>query len=154
MTQKQYLIIGASIAASGLAVYFLLQARKMLMPVDGSITSPFGLRKNPISGDPEFHNGIDIQAAEGTPIVAPAAGLVINVFSNDKGGNQMLIKHDNGYTTGYAHLSAYEVKQGDRVSKGQLIALVGTTGNSTGAHLHLTLKDKNGVTIDPQNYFA
>ncbi len=121
-------------------------------PVKGRISSPFGNRIHPVTKSPSFHNGIDIAAPSGTPILSPESGRVINRYENATGGKQLIIEHSNGYVTGYAHLSDYAVKSGDNVKKGQLIGYVGTTGRVTGAHLHLTLK-KQGVYLNPENYF-
>ena len=76
-------------------------------------------------------------------------GVVENVYSNPEGGNQLIIKHDNGYTTGYAHLAKALLKKGDKVKQGDIVALSGNTGKSTGPHLHFTLKDKTGNWMDP-----
>jgi murein DD-endopeptidase MepM/ murein hydrolase activator NlpD len=157
MTTRQYLYAGLWISVAGVVIYTIIRKTKsapMIFPVNGPITSPFGARIHPITGEPDFHNGIDIKAATGDKIKAPASGVVKSIYFNDAGGNQMLIQHDNGYTTGYAHLSKYLVKQGDRVVQGQEVAEVGNTGNSTGSHLHLTLKDSSGVTINPINHFV
>jgi murein DD-endopeptidase MepM/ murein hydrolase activator NlpD len=157
MNTRQYLYVGIGLTVAGVVIYAVvkkMQDRTMIMPVNGPITSPFGARIHPISGEPDFHNGIDIKAATGDKIIAPANGVVKSQYFNDAGGNQMLIEHDNGYTTGYAHLSKYLVKQGDRVKKGQAVAEVGNTGNSTGSHLHLTLKDSSGTIINPINHFV
>lgn len=157
------LAISAGISVTGIVVFYAYINRKkktigselpMPLPVNNVITSPFGDRVHPVDGVEKFHNGIDIRGAVGDKVYSPADGKVSSIYSNDAGGNQMVIKHDNGYTTGYAHLSKYHVSVGDRVKKGQLIAEVGNTGKTTGAHLHLTLKDSNGNYLNPQNYFA
>lgn len=120
----------------------------MKYPVKGKITSKYGNRIHPVTGVKKFHNGIDIAAPTGTHVLAPASGKVINRYYNSTGGNQLIIKHDNGFQTGYAHLHKIHVSVGDRVEQGELIAEVGNTGASTGAHLHLTMR-KNGVLVDP-----
>lgn len=155
------LAISAGISVAGIVAFYIYINRKkkidqlpMPFPVKNSITSEFGDRVHPVDGTEKFHNGIDIRGAVGDPILAPADGTVASRYYNDAGGNQLTIKHDNGYTTGYAHLSKYHVNAGDRVRKGQLIAEVGATGKVTGAHLHLTLKDANGNLLNPINYFA
>lgn len=121
---------------------------KLLRPVPGPITSNYGNRYH--NGAMQFHNGIDIGVPVGTPIVSPLNGEVTSIYHNPKGGNQLIITHDNGYQTGYAHLSSYNVYVGQKVTRGQKIAYSGNTGNSTGPHLHFTVK-KNGNPINPLN---
>lgn len=126
----------------------------MKYPVQGKITSPYGNRIHPISGVQKFHNGIDIGVSTGTPIIAPAPGTVTKKYTDSLGGNSLVIKHDNGFSTGYAHLSAWEVEIGDKVHQGQTIAKSGNTGNSTGPHLHLTMRDQNGGYVNPEDYLV
>lgn len=128
----------------------------MLYPLatQGRITSSFGNRTNPITKQPQFHNGIDISAPVGTRIISPADGRVKALYSNTQGGNQLIITHDNGYTTGYAHLSSYAVKLNERVIQGATIAGVGESGQVTGPHLHFTLKDAKGNFLNPVNYIS
>lgn len=116
------------------------------------VSSPFGDRIHPITGANSFHNGVDFAAALGTPIVAPASGVVEKVYSNSTGGNQIIIKHSFGRTTGYAHLQDVWVQQGERVYQGDEIGTVGSTGASTGPHLHYTYK-KNGEYKDPMKVY-
>ena len=127
--------------------------KKMLYPLAVNvITSPFGNRKHPITGLMTFHNGIDLAAKIGTVVACPADGIVTAVTYNSTGGNQLSIKHDNGFTTGYLHLSRYAVKLNDRVKQSQIIAYTGATGNVTGPHLHLILKDASGKYLNPADY--
>lgn len=115
------------------------------------VTSPFGKRTHPVTGEQSsFHNGIDIATPSGTPIHSPASGIVTKNYYNDAGGNQLVIKHDNGYTTGYAHLSKSMVSIGEKIKKNQIIGLTGATGKVTGPHLHLTVKSAAGDYLDPQ----
>lgn len=125
---------------------------KINKPVDGPITSPFGIRKHPITGAYKFHNGVDIAASVGTPIYAPADGVVVVSNYTSTGGNQLVIKHDL-YYTGYAHLNDKSVAIDQNVKKGQVIGHVGKTGAVTGAHLHFTLKALNYTYLDPEKYF-
>lgn len=128
-----------------------------LWPVPGyhQVTSKFGPRTAPTAGASSIHNGIDIAAPIGTPVVAPWDGIVAKVYSNAAGGNQLIIDHDNGYRTGYAHLSRALVQVGDRVTRGQQVAEVGNTGHSTGPHLHFTVRPPSltgmAAHIDPQS---
>ena len=120
----------------------------LIKPVSGIITSKFGvgsaIRRS-------SHTGLDIATSSGTPIVAAASGTV--TFSGRKGsyGNMLVISHSNNVQTYYAHCSKLYVSAGTSVSQGQTIAAVGSTGNSTGPHLHLEIR-VNGVAYNPQNY--
>lgn len=121
---------------------------KWIRPVSGSITSGFGWRMHPVFKIVKFHNGIDISVPEGTPIVAVANGEVI--FSNWWGGygKTVIIDHGSGVATLYAHCSQLLVGVGQHVKAGQHLALVGSTGISTGHHLHFEIR-RNGVPINP-----
>lgn len=104
------------------------------------IASPFGYRIHPVTHKRSFHAGLDLPAKYGTPVYAPASGVV--VYADKKGayGNFMLIAHSYGFKTAYGHLSKFAVKSGDYVTKGQKIAYVGSTGRSTGPHLHYEIR--------------
>jgi murein DD-endopeptidase MepM/ murein hydrolase activator NlpD len=115
------------------------------------VTSPFGYRTDPINGLPSFHSGIDFGAAFGDDVFATADGTVASVGSDASHGNNIIINHGQGIKTWYMHLSKTLVSAGDTVTKGQRIGLVGSTGRSTGPHLHYELI-KNGKSIDPKPY--
>jgi len=117
-------------------------------PVTGTITSPFGWRTNPFGGGPEFHQGLDIAAPTGTTVMAAAAGTVIMAQWYGGYGNYILIDHGGGYSTGYGHLSAIYVSTGQSVARGQAIGAVGSTGQSTGPHLHFEVRIA-GKPVDP-----
>lgn len=117
-------------------------------PVSGTITSPFGWRSNPFGGSPEFHQGLDIAAPTGTTVTATAAGTVILAQWYGGYGNYILIDHGGSYSSGYGHLSAIYVSVGQKVQKGQAIGAVGSTGQSTGPHLHFEIRI-NGKPVDP-----
>lgn len=119
-------------------------------PVEGVKTSDFGARVHPISGEESFHFGLDIGAAEGTPIHAFAAGTVREVGFNSY-GNYAILDHDDGFSTLYAHCSRIDVKQGDTVAAGDAIAAVGATGNATGNHLHFEVW-RDGKALNPSHY--
>lgn len=142
---KPFLLIGAGLAA---VLIFSKKKFSWLIPVPAKITSRFGNRTNP-DNTKEFHNGIDLAVPVGTPIKSPAPGIVVDRYFNSKGGNQLVIKHDNGYKTGYAHLSSMSYSIGERVPQGTIIAYSGNTGNTRGAHLHFTLKEPSGNYINP-----
>lgn len=126
---------------------------KMALPVDGKITSRFGTeRKNTQTGKVFKHNGIDIAAPKGTPIKTPADGKVIAATDRFQGkkswGKLIMIDHGNGIKTRYAHLDAYGVMKGDRVFSGDIIGKVGTTGQTTGPHVHFEVI-VDGKNVDP-----
>jgi murein DD-endopeptidase MepM/ murein hydrolase activator NlpD len=126
----------------------LLAAIPSLNPVNGGIAASFGWRTNPW---PEFHKGLDLEANYGTPVHATAAGTVASATWDGGFGLKVDIDHGNGYHTWYAHLSRASVNAGQRVTKGQLIALSGSSGSSTGPHLHYQLMH-DGQPIDPQPF--
>ena len=121
-------------------------------PLHGKLTSAFGMREHPILGVVRMHNGIDIAAAQGTEVEAALPGTV--VFSGKRGGygNTIMIEHSNGLTTMYAHCASLSVQKGDVVRQGESIATVGSTGLSTGPHLHFEVR-REGAAIDPQKVF-
>lgn len=115
------------------------------------ITSPFGWRYHPIYHENRYHSGVDIGASYGATIVAADGGTVITAGSVSGYGNCVVINHGNGLTTLYGHMSSIAVSVGQRVSKGQTIGYVGSTGNSTGPHLHWEVT-VNGQRVNPLNY--
>jgi len=117
-------------------------------PVTGTITSPFGWRSNPFGGAPEFHQGLDIAAPMGTTVTAAASGTVIMAQWYGGYGNYILIDHGGGYSPGYGHLSAIYVSNGQSIQRGQAIGAVGSTGQSTGPHLHFEVRIA-GKPVDP-----
>ena len=121
-------------------------------PASHNVTSPFGDRNSPTAGASSNHKGIDIGAGSGSSIVAAASGTVTVSTYSDSAGNYVTIDHGNGFHTVYMHASALYVKAGQKVSAGQQIAAVGSTGYSTGPHLHFGIM-KNGVYVNPMNYF-
>ena len=123
------------------------------LAVDGTITSRFGTRKDPISGEIKTHGGTDIASATGTSILAAADGTVISATWHNSYGYYVKIKHNDTYSTLYAHCSALLVSEGQAVKQGQVIAQVGSTGYSTGPHLHFEVI-QNGVRVDALRFFA
>lgn len=115
------------------------------------ISSEFGPRRAPTAGASSYHRGRDYAAPSGTPIYASAAGTVITASYNGVRGNYVVIDHGNGLQTWYQHASRLYVSAGQKVSRGQNIAAVGTTGVSTGAHLHYEVH-VNGTAVDPRKY--
>lgn len=122
-----------------------------IYPSFGRISDAYGTRIHPITGHLEFHYGIDIANQAGTPIYATAAGKVIRADYDSGYGKRIVIDHGNGYRSLYAHLYNHQVYEGDVVEKGQIIALMGNTGLSTGPHLHYEVQYKEGK-VNPANY--
>ena len=120
-------------------------------PVPGTVGSGFGNRIHPIFGVPRFHAGVDFAGNTGDPIQAAASGKVIQVKNREGYGNTVMIDHGDGWTTLYAHLSSYAVGLGTQVALGQVIGAVGSTGWSTGPHLHFEIRYE-GVPQDPAKY--
>jgi murein DD-endopeptidase MepM/ murein hydrolase activator NlpD len=132
----------------------LIQATPSIIPIEGGwISSNFGYRKDPFTHKTQYHDGIDISANRGTPVYAAADGVIRNCYYNGGGyGRMITIDHGFGFTTVYAHLNKYVVKKGQQVKRGQKIGEVGSTGRSTGPHLHYEVQ-KFGVPKNPKNYF-
>ena len=132
-------------------------ARKTIpttMPVPmGYYSSNYGYRLDPINGKTSFHTGVDLIAPPGTPVVAAAGGVVSTVAFVAEYGNVVEVDHDNGLTSRYAHLSKSLVKVGDVVMKGQNVALVGSTGRTTGPHLHFEVREK-GIPLNPNKFLS
>jgi murein DD-endopeptidase MepM/ murein hydrolase activator NlpD len=120
-------------------------------PVSGTITSPFGYRRSPFGSGMEFHQGLDIAAPMGTTVQAAAGGTVISAGWYGGYGNYVLIDHGGGMATGYGHLSQIFVSAGQQIQKGQAIGAVGSTGMSTGPHLHFEVR-LHGKPTDPAAY--
>ena len=119
----------------------------------GRVSSHFGLRHHPIFGDERHHDGIDIAAVEGTPIRAARQGVVREARWDAHYGNLVVVDHGRGLETRYAHCHTLDVHVGERVAAGQQIASVGSTGQSTGPHLHFEVRAK-GEPIDPSDWIG
>ncbi len=129
----------------------LLAAKPSGWPVKGWLTSSFGLRRDPFTGKRKMHEGLDVAARTGTPVYATADGIVSSVRTEPGYGKVVTIDHGYGYRTVYGHNSKYNVKVGQRVRRGDLIAAVGNTGRSTGSHVHYEIR-LNGVPVNPRKY--
>jgi len=125
--------------------------RLLSMPVQGTISSEFGLRIHPILNRQQQHNGIDIVEKEGTPVEAVLNGIVESVSYDEEFGNKVMIRHDNGLTTVYAHLKDVYVKENETVKQGFIIGTIGNTGLSETAHLHFEIW-RNGKAEDPRKW--
>jgi murein DD-endopeptidase MepM/ murein hydrolase activator NlpD len=126
----------------------LAAATPSIWPAKGWLTGSFGGRPDPFTGEPAFHQGLDISTEKGQPVYATADGRVDTASYTGDYGNLITLKHDFGLTTRYGHLSKFNVKVGDNVRRGDIIAYVGSTGRSTGAHLHYEIL-ANGKLINP-----
>ncbi len=120
-------------------------------PVHGRITSDFGYRDHPVDGQYKFHYGIDIAAKEGTDILCFGDGVVEAAGTSTINGNYLKIRHEDGFTSLYAHCKKLYVSEGETVKKGQVLAGVGMTGTATGFHLHFQVYH-NGLLVDPKLY--
>lgn len=137
---------------------FEQKIRNMMVPTqqpvsDGVLGSAFGWRIDPFTGGSALHTGLDFQADTGVPILAAAGGVVVTSEYHAGYGNLVEIDHGNDLVTRYAHASAVHVKKGDLVKRGQKIAAVGSTGRSTGAHLHFEVLVQ-GIPQDPQKFLT
>jgi len=135
--------IGSSVAE--------LEGAPSLWPVQGPITSSFGEREDPFNGEGAFHKGIDISAPKGTPIRASADGVVETAAMENGYGREVLIDHGHGMKTLYGHMSGFTVTEGQSVVRGQVIGYVGSSGRSTGCHLHYEVQI-NGTPVNPHKY--
>jgi murein DD-endopeptidase MepM/ murein hydrolase activator NlpD len=120
-------------------------------PAQGHFTSGFGVRRSPFGGGTRMHEGIDIANWSGTPIIATAAGSIVFSGRKPSYGKTVIIEHGYGLETWYSHADALKVRTGDKVRRGQEIALMGTTGRSTGPHVHYEVR-VNGIPVDPIPY--
>lgn len=139
-------------------LYKFLESQKSMFactpsiwPAKGVITSKFGYRISPFTDKKEFHGGLDISARRGSPIIAPAAGVVSYVGENRNSGQFITINHGYGIKTSYLHLEKSLVKKDQAVKRGEVIAQVGNTGRTTGPHVHYEVQLK-GVSVDPRRY--
>ena len=129
----------------------LLASTPSIWPTKGWLSSGFGYRKSPFTGQREFHKGIDISTRLKAPIIAPANGIVRFVGWDHGYGKSIILSHGHGLETRYAHLQKPLVKKGQYVKRGDTIALVGNTGRSTGPHLHYEVH-VNGMAVNPLRY--
>lgn len=129
----------------------ILRFTPTIWPLRGHITSHYGNRLDPFNGDAELHLGVDIAGIYGTPVHAPADGLVIYAARKAAYGNLVIVDHGNGLTTRHGHLSRFSVRVGQRVRKNDVVGFVGTTGRSTAPHLHYEVR-QNDHPVNPRNY--
>jgi len=130
-----------------------VNTRPGLWPVNGRLLSPFGHRDDPFSGAMAFHAGVDISAAMGTPVRAAADGIVIQAEVSSGYGKLIVIDHGNGITTYYAHLSRFDVVDGQEVRRGQVIGATGKSGRAVSPHLHYEVRI-GGSPVNPYQFLA
>jgi len=135
-----------------------LDSRRLLLesvpggwPVRGTLSSVFGVRNSPFTETPVFHHGLDIVARTGTPVAASASGVVVKCGYEALYGNMVVIDHGAGYRSAYAHLSSCSVEEGTFVNRGEELGKVGSTGRSTGPHLHYEVR-VNGLPVNPARF--
>jgi murein DD-endopeptidase MepM/ murein hydrolase activator NlpD len=129
----------------------VLASTPTIWPVKGWLTAGFGYRRSPFTGLRQMHEGVDISNTVGTPVIAPADGVISYTGPLGGFGNVISIDHGHRIGTFYGHLLQQKVSQGQRVRRGDIIALVGTTGRATGPHLHYEIQ-VNGAPVDPSRY--
>ena len=148
---------GSSGSSSSSGSQTTASASGFLWPIASShrVTSPFGWRTHPITGRQHLHGGIDIAAPNGTPIMASKAGVVVISQYGSSYGNYVVISHPDGTRTLYAHMSQRNVSAGDTVRQGQTVGLVGSTGSSTGNHLHFETwtGSSSSSRVNPMQFF-
>ncbi|WP_243359331.1 M23 family metallopeptidase [Fundidesulfovibrio terrae] len=120
-------------------------------PVRGVVSSEFGVRLSPFAGQEEFHKGVDIMAPAGSPVRAPAPGVILFAGVDAEGSQAAMLDHGGGYVTTFSHMQRLDAKTGDRLDRGDPIGAVGQEGRSTGPHLHYEVR-LHGVPVDPRKY--
>ncbi len=128
-----------------------LSSRPSIFPAQGYLVSAFGYRADPFTGMRAFHYGVDITTQTGNPIVATADGIVLTVVQDKFLGKHVIISHGFGFTTIYGHMSAFKVRPGQKVKRGDVIGLVGMTGKAVGPHVHYEVR-MDGKQVNPYNY--
>jgi murein DD-endopeptidase MepM/ murein hydrolase activator NlpD len=131
----------------------LYLATPSVWPVRGQVSSGYGYREHPKFGDQKFHSGVDIIAPQGTPVKTTADGIVSYSGSSEGSGNTVVIEHGHGFSTAYAHNLRNLVRVGQRVKREDVIAITGSTGISTGPHVHYEIW-KNGRHVNPKAYLG
>jgi murein DD-endopeptidase MepM/ murein hydrolase activator NlpD len=129
----------------------LLSSTPSIVPVRGILTDGFGTRSDPFTGERGAHNAVDISSAVGQPVRSPADGIVVKAEWANGYGNVIFVSHGYGYSTRYGHLSGFAAKPGQRVKRGDILGYVGSTGRSTGPHLHYEVRVNNNP-VNPLEY--
>lgn len=142
---------GPALNNASMADWMQLAQAPHLWPVEGRITSSFGARIDPFNGEGAYHSGVDIDACFGCPVIAPAAGIVIYADQMGGYGRMVVLDHGNGITTRFGHLSAFAIRPGQFVRRGERIGFVGQSGRATGSHLHYEVRVHN-APVNPYKY--
>ena len=129
----------------------LAAATPSISPVKGLLTSSYGYRNDPVTGQRALHRAIDISTSPGQPVKATADGVVLRARRNGRLGNSVDLSHGHGVMTRYGHLDSYNVEPGQRVRRGDVIGFVGNTGRTTGFHLHYEVR-VDGQPVNPLTY--
>ena len=143
--------MGLTSRSASLSDWVRMAEAPNLWPVEGRITGAFGEREDPFNGEGAFHRGIDISTSFGTPVRAPADGVVTFAGNESGYGRLLQLEHSQGILTRYGHLSGFAVSEGQRVSRGQVIGYVGMSGRSTGPHLHYEVW-VHGSPVNPYKF--
>ncbi|MCI0356831.1 MAG: M23 family metallopeptidase [Acidobacteria bacterium] len=145
--------IGAAPAMSNasMADWMQLAQAPHLWPVEGRVTSSFGVRIDPFNGEGAYHSGVDIDSCFGCPVIAPAAGIVIYADQMGGYGRMIVLDHGNGITTRFGHLSAFTVRPGQFVRRGERFGYVGQSGRATGSHVHYEVR-VHDAPVNPYKY--
>lgn len=147
---KSWRTWGLWVALGAVAGILIIRRRGWQRPIVGAITSGFGMRRHPVTGELKLHAGIDFGAATGTPVVAARDGeVVIATLGHATAGNYVVVQHADRTRSRYLHLSRIDVKVGDKVSGGQTLGLSGATGRVTGPHLHFEIIAATGRPMNP-----
>lgn len=142
--------IGSEQAVEGATFASYTVSAPVTLPVENArLTSPFGYRTNPVSGNYGFHTGIDLAVAENTPVAAAYGGVVTSSGESDVWGKYVLVEHSEGFETYYCHLNDIYAPEGTVLRSGETLGLVGSTGWSTGPHLHFEVRI-DGIRVDPE----
>jgi murein DD-endopeptidase MepM/ murein hydrolase activator NlpD len=154
-------LLGSNVSESGQSLRafgrFVERTRPLLMalpvrwPVRGPLNSRFGMRLSPWTGEQEFHRGLDISANRGTAVMAPASGTVFFAGNGGEYGTTVILNHGHDLRSLYGHLQEIRVKPGEQVERGQVIALTGNTGRTSGPHLHYEIQVR-GQAVDPRQF--
>jgi murein DD-endopeptidase MepM/ murein hydrolase activator NlpD len=154
-------LLSSSVSESGQSLRalerYVERTRPMLLalpvrwPVRGPLNSRFGMRRSPWTGESEFHRGLDISAQRGTPVHAPASGVVAFAGNGGEYGNTVILDHGRDLRSLYGHLQEIKVKSGERIDRGDVIALTGNTGRTSGPHLHYEIQ-VHGQAVDPRQF--
>jgi murein DD-endopeptidase MepM/ murein hydrolase activator NlpD len=137
----------------GAAVLSDAEVPDFRLPVKAPVSSGYGVRTDPFTGQKRFHSGIDLAAPAGTQVLAPWGGKIVSVGSEAGYGNYVVVQHPEGFQTRYAHLGSASVRRGDPVTAGEVLGTVGSSGRSTGPHLHFEIM-RDGRRIDPKAVLA